>query len=107
MASRQAPSTTGTTGSGTAMVTSPVPVTTADLAAMATAPPRPASGVHCGDFNITDGDAVYAELAAPFTDGTPDLLDAWKSRHPDVPHAPTCGIFDRKQWPRSHRPWRC
>ena len=62
------------------------------------APPRPSRCVMCGDFNITVGDAVFTELAAPFSDGTPDLLDAWRHAHPGKPHDPTCGIFDRAQW---------
>jgi endonuclease/exonuclease/phosphatase family metal-dependent hydrolase len=62
--------------------------------------PRPASCVVCGDFNIVPDDAVYARLVAPFANGTPALNDAWRALHGDRPHDPTCGIFDREQWPQ-------
>jgi endonuclease/exonuclease/phosphatase family metal-dependent hydrolase len=63
-------------------------------------PPWPASCVVCGDFNIMPDDAVYAKLTAPFATGTPTLTDAWRALHGDRPHDPTCGIFDREQWPQ-------
>ena len=62
--------------------------------------PRPASCVICGDFNIAPDDAVYSRLVAPFANGTPALKDAWRALHGDRPHDPTCGIFDREQWPQ-------
>jgi endonuclease/exonuclease/phosphatase family metal-dependent hydrolase len=64
------------------------------------APPRPVASVVCGDFNMVPDDAVYRATSAPFADGTPPLIDAWRHAHRDRPHAATCGIFDKKQWPQ-------
>jgi endonuclease/exonuclease/phosphatase family metal-dependent hydrolase len=60
--------------------------------------PRPASMVLCGDFNVLPDDNEYRALFAPFADGTPALLDAWRLRHGAHAHPPTCGLFDRAQW---------
>lgn len=57
------------------------------------ATPRPASLVLCGDLNLLPGDAEYGLLFRP------PLVDAWRRAHPGKPHAPTTGVFDRKQWP--------
>lgn len=62
------------------------------------APPRPASGLICGDFNLVPDDAVYNALVAPFPGATPPLVDAWRHAHPGEEHAATCGIFDTIQW---------
>lgn len=62
--------------------------------------PRPPEAVVCGDFNFEVDAPEYRRMTAPFADGTPPLLDAWRARHGDRPHAPTCGIFDRDQWPQ-------
>jgi len=64
------------------------------------APPRPTACVICGDFNMVPEDVVYRAMAAPFADGTPPLIDAWRHAHRDLPHAPTCGIHDKDQWPQ-------
>ncbi|WP_316975542.1 endonuclease/exonuclease/phosphatase family protein [Shumkonia mesophila] len=64
------------------------------------APPRPVASVVCGDFNMVPDDAVYGATSAPFADGTPPLIDAWRHAHGDRPHAATCGIFDKEQWPQ-------
>lgn len=61
--------------------------------------PRPASAVLCGDFNVLPDDPVYARLLAPFGAGVPALHDAWRLAAPERPHAPTCGVHDRVQWP--------
>ncbi len=63
-------------------------------------PPRPTNCVMCGDFNIVRDDPVYRRMTEPFADGTPQLLDAWAWYYPDTPHDPTCGIYDRDQWPQ-------
>ncbi|MEK7821066.1 MAG: endonuclease/exonuclease/phosphatase family protein [Pseudomonadota bacterium] len=63
------------------------------------APVRPASAVLCGDLNLLPGDSEYAALFAPFDDGTPPLKDAWRVARADEPHPPSCGLFDRAQWP--------
>ncbi len=54
--------------------------------------PRPASGILCGDFNIAVGGDVYNRLIGGGN-------DAWPLVH-QRPHDPTCGIFDRTQWPQ-------
>ncbi|MBI3708664.1 MAG: endonuclease/exonuclease/phosphatase family protein [Proteobacteria bacterium] len=61
----------------------------------------PATGtIICGDFNFELSEPPYAALTAPFGDGTETLADAWMKRFPATPHAPTCGIHDRAQWPQ-------
>lgn len=64
------------------------------------APPRPARAVLCGDLNLLPGDPVYRLLVSPFAGETPPLVDAWRALHGSPPHPPTCGIFDREQWPQ-------
>lgn len=59
-----------------------------------TAQPRAAPALLLGDFNMLPGSPEYLRLLAPFDDGTPRLLDAWTSAHPDQPHAPTVGLHD-------------
>jgi endonuclease/exonuclease/phosphatase family metal-dependent hydrolase len=59
--------------------------------------PRPASALYCGDFNAAPGDAVHALMTAPLTTGTV-LRNAWSVFRPEVPHPPTTGVFDRRQW---------
>ncbi len=61
--------------------------------------PRPARCVLCGDLNSLPGDRVMRRLLAPFPAAIPKFLDAWRVAHGGRPHAPTCGIFDREQWP--------
>lgn len=61
--------------------------------------PRPARCILCGDFNALPDDAVHACVTAPFDDGTPPLLDAWRAAHGDAPRPPTCGVYDHNQWP--------
>lgn len=48
--------------------------------------------------------AVEAVLQAPFADATPYYVDSWQIMHPDAPHPPTLGVFDREQWPE---PFTC
>jgi endonuclease/exonuclease/phosphatase family metal-dependent hydrolase len=82
-----------------------------EWAGAARQPPRPGAGtyapdppavgtVFCGDFNFPPEDPAYAQIQAPFHDGTPALRDAWRMVAPDRPHAPTCGIYDAAQWPQ-------
>ena len=61
--------------------------------------PRPRDGVLCGDFNMVFGSAEYQRLTAPLEGETRPFHDAWELAHPGRPHDPTCGIFDRAQWP--------
>ena len=61
--------------------------------------PRPVSSILCGDFNSAPHDAVFDVLIA--ADGEGDgYRDAWEVANVSQPHAPTCGIFDHKQWPQ-------
>ena len=60
---------------------------------------RPPSAVFCGDFNLESDSEEYAALLAPFGGVAPDLVDAWPALYPGRPHDPTCGVFDRRQWP--------
>lgn len=61
---------------------------------------RPASLVLCGDFNFVAGDDHYRRLVAATDDPESSLFDAWAACRGDVPNDPTCGVFDRDQWPR-------
>ena len=61
--------------------------------------PRPSEAVLCGDFNFVVDDPAYARMVAPFPEA-PVLRDAWRLRHGDRPHDPTCGIYDKAQWPQ-------
>jgi len=62
--------------------------------------PRAASAILMGDFNMLPDSPEYARLLAPFEDGvTPPYLDAWRVAHPGTAHAPTVGVYDKKQWP--------
>lgn len=61
--------------------------------------PRPGTAILCGDFNFLATDPEYATLTDNGDDPTWRLLDAWTLVHGERPHAPTCGIFDREQWP--------
>lgn len=56
-----------------------------------------ASSLLCGDFNFDVGDPQHALLAKAQRPGL-NYRDAWTIRHGEGPRAPTCGIFDRKQW---------
>ena len=80
-------------------------VANADYAAYAptsgpyAAVPRPVYSILCGDFNSAPYDAVYDVLIA--ADSAQDgYRDAWEIANLSQPHAPTCGIFDHKQWPQ-------
>jgi endonuclease/exonuclease/phosphatase family metal-dependent hydrolase len=58
----------------------------------------PVSSLLCGDFNFDVSDAQYRLLQASMRPGL-NYRDAWTICHPDLPHPPTCGIYDRVQWP--------
>ncbi len=60
---------------------------------------RPETTVVCGDFNFTPDSAVYKQLLSGFRHETSPLKDAWVAKNNSEVHAPTCGIFDRRQWP--------
>lgn len=58
----------------------------------------PVSSLLCGDLNFDASDPQYRLLQASMRPGL-NYRDAWTIRHPDQPHPPTCGIYDRVQWP--------
>lgn len=58
--------------------------------------PETARSLYCGDFNLTVGSDDYRVLIDAGAGA--GLIDCWTLTHPDVPHAPTCGVFDRVQW---------
>jgi endonuclease/exonuclease/phosphatase family metal-dependent hydrolase len=57
-----------------------------------------ASSLVCGDFNFDVSDPQHALLQQSQRPGL-NYRDAWLTCHPGGPRAPTCGIFDRQQWP--------
>src|SRR5512133_972630 len=63
---------------------------------------RPASAIITGDFNFKPDDPLHARLQQPYADGSLPLHDAWAARWPDVPHPPTLGVYDRRQWPEAY-----
>jgi endonuclease/exonuclease/phosphatase family metal-dependent hydrolase len=62
--------------------------------------PRPARSILCGDFNSGPDDFVYNMLTAPLKATVNNYLDAWRVIKGQELHAPTCGIYDRIQWPQ-------
>ena len=60
--------------------------------------PRPASGILTADFNLRPHSAAYQQICASIQGG-PRYTDSWQVRHPGVSHAPTLGLFDKRQWP--------
>lgn len=67
--------------------------------------PRPAEAILCGDFNSKPDDIAYRRMLEPFDDTTTPWRDAWLLAHPGQPHAPTCAIHDKEQWPEP--PFAC
>jgi endonuclease/exonuclease/phosphatase family metal-dependent hydrolase len=57
-----------------------------------------ASSLLCGDFNFDVFDSQYQLLQSSARRGL-NYRDAWAICHPGQPHRPTCGIYDRTQWP--------
>lgn len=56
------------------------------------------SGLLCGDFNFDVGDPQHGLLQNASRPGL-NYRDAWTIGQPDRPRAPTCGVYDREQWP--------
>ena len=52
----------------------------------------------CGDFNFESESKEYA-LLTNNSQNQEGLIDAWSQLNPNIEHVPTCGIFDKKQWP--------
>jgi endonuclease/exonuclease/phosphatase family metal-dependent hydrolase len=53
--------------------------------------PAPASMILCGDFNLPPEDPLHAEILKI------GFVDAWREKHPDVPHPPTFRLHERKE----------
>lgn len=68
--------------------------------------PETAFSIYCGDFNLALDSGDYANITINKEhdrkqNGEQDnftLYDCWPLLHPDVPHEPTCGIYDHEQW---------
>lgn len=67
--------------------------------------PRPTEAILCGDFNSKPDDIAYRRMLEPFDDTTQPWRDAWLHTHPGQPHAPTCAMYDKEQWPEP--PFTC
>ena len=59
---------------------------------------RPASTIICGDFNFKPEDLEHGRMTAATDPGVSRLFDAWSAVHPNEPHPPTMGVFE-KTWP--------
>jgi endonuclease/exonuclease/phosphatase family metal-dependent hydrolase len=57
-----------------------------------------ASSILCGDFNFDVTDAQHRLLHGAQRRGL-NYRDAWEICRPGQPRQPTCGIYDRAQWP--------
>ncbi|EKZ99876.1 MULTISPECIES: endonuclease/exonuclease/phosphatase family protein [Cupriavidus] len=67
--------------------------------------PRPSEAILCGDFNSRPEAGAYLRMVETYGGVTPDWHDAWIHMHPGQPHAPTCALFDKEQWPEP--PFAC
>ena len=56
---------------------------------------RPRATVITGDCNFEPDSAEYRRILAPFADGTPALVDAWRVVHPSTPHPSTFKIYQK------------
>ena len=56
---------------------------------------RPRATVITGDCNFEPDSAEYRRILAPFGDGTPALVDAWRVVHPGTPHPSTFKIYQK------------
>lgn len=63
--------------------------------------PRPVSSVLTADFNFRPEDPLYGRLQDRYASGSgiPAYKDSWSIAQPGTPHAPTLGVYDKKQWP--------
>jgi endonuclease/exonuclease/phosphatase family metal-dependent hydrolase len=57
-----------------------------------------ASSILCGDFNFDVSDSQHRLLHASTRAGL-NYRDAWEICRPGQPRQPTCGVYDRVQWP--------
>jgi len=60
---------------------------------------RAEDAIYCGDFNMLPGSEEYRRLLAPLGAQPRPFADAWTALFPGRAHDPTCGIYDRRQWP--------
>lgn len=60
---------------------------------------RPTRSLVCGDFNSEPDDPVYALMSSVISGSDDAYKDAWRTVHGSARHAPTCGIYDHRQWP--------
>ena len=51
--------------------------------------------VICGDFNFEPNSKEYSLITS---NSHESLIDSWTHLNENLDHAPTCGIFDKKQW---------
>tara|TARA_B100000929_G_C15427087_1_gene393396 strand:+ start:86 stop:949 length:864 start_codon:yes stop_codon:yes gene_type:complete len=58
---------------------------------------RPNRVIICGDFNFESNSKEY-NLLTSNSQNQEALIDSWRYLNPNSEHAPTCGIFDKKQW---------
>lgn len=56
------------------------------------------SGLLCGDFNFDVSDEQHALIHQSARSGQ-NYRDAWTICHPGHARLPTCGLYDRVQWP--------
>lgn len=77
-----------------------LPVVPAPAGGLYAPRPRPPATVLCGDFNFGPDDPLHARLCAALEHEGAGFRDAWPLVHALRPHAPTCGIGDRVQWPQ-------
>jgi len=61
--------------------------------------PAAAASILAGDFNCLPESGDRRRLFAAMDDATPPYVDAWELAHPEEPHAPTVGVYDKTQWP--------
>lgn len=67
--------------------------------------PRGAAAILAGDFNFKPGSTEHRLLTSPIDAQTPSYVDAWRARHPNIPHPPTVGVHDQVQWPGPPFTW--
>ncbi len=52
----------------------------------------------CGDFNFNP-DSIEYNLLMSSSESSNAFIDSWRQLNPNLAHSPTCGIFDKNQWP--------
>jgi len=60
---------------------------------------RAASAILCGDCNFLPESASRVQMLQFIDVTTPAYRDAWDVLHQGTAHAPTVGLYDKKQWP--------